>query len=130
MQYWLSALGNCDFSFQNQMVLPSVTVLKRRHSLEGLDLVPLLRMVRGMNEPPSRFARVVSDQPIDDLQMSDLLALFKQVTGADGMELLDLAGVAVDVPHMRCLLHFSIVRANEVGQPRGRALSVSFIHGG
>ena len=51
------------------MVLP--TVLKRRHSLKGVNLVPLLKTLRGLNpdDVPKDFARFSAEEPLESLPL-------------------------------------------------------------
>lgn len=106
------------------MVQP--TVLRKRHSLKGMKLLPVIKKVRGGKpEGLKEFARISKEKKTDVLVLDEIENLVNSLTGESMVELLELAGRDVDVDEARWLLHCLIIFANEVGQPRGQALDDS-----
>lgn len=111
------------------MVLPSTTVLKRKHSLHGLDLLPLLHVMKDEDEAsfPKSFARVSSDVPLEEMSVLDMKEAFAKLAGHSADEVLELLGREGNSVNHRLLLHHAILYANEKGQPKGQDLGVSFL---
>lgn len=107
-----------------KMVQP--TVLRKRHSLKGLKLLPVIKKVRGGRpEGLKEFARMSKEKKTDVLELEEIENIVNSLTGENMIELLELAGRDIDVNEARWLLHCLIIFANEVGQPRGQALDDS-----
>ncbi|XP_052716245.1 uncharacterized protein LOC128188950 isoform X2 [Crassostrea angulata] len=106
------------------MVQP--TVLRKRHSLKGLKLLPVIKKVKGGRpEGLKEFARMSKEKKTDVLELEEIENIVNSLTGENMIELLELAGRDIDVNEARWLLHCLIIFANEVGQPRGQALDDS-----
>ncbi len=109
------------------MVLP--TVLKRKHSLKGLNLVPLVRRLRTVteseNDMPKDLARADLNTDTESLSNEEMKQSFHAITGEEAVEMLDLAHREENTSNLRLLIHHTVIMANEVGQPRGQTLVVS-----
>ena len=73
------------------MVLP--TVLKKRHSLKGINLLPVLKKIKtGKPESFKEYARMSKEVRTENMTMEEVTKMIKELTGEDAAELLDLAG--------------------------------------
>ncbi|XP_064649562.1 uncharacterized protein LOC135501392 isoform X2 [Lineus longissimus] len=98
------------------------TVLKRRHTLRGRDLLPLLANFKAADAAPREFARMVVNQDISTLPIADVKRHFTDLTGTSPDSIMDLADRESNLDNNRLLLHRAIIYANEVGHPRGQEL--------
>ena len=108
------------------MVLP--TVLKRRHSLKDINILPVIRRIRlGKPSELKGFARVQKDVKTDALStcsMAEINTYVNNITGEQVGEVLMLAGLDdQDIDAARWALHCVILYANEFGQPKGQDLA-------
>lgn len=101
------------------MVVPPV--LKRRHSLIGKNHLPLLVALKA-NHVPKEFARMTAETPLVDLDEDQLEEAFNSLTGERATQILSLAERENNLQNLRLLLHFTILKANEVGQSNGQEL--------
>ena len=108
------------FSLFYQMVLP--TTLKRRHSLKGGNILPIIKKLRQGDGNPKEYARVTAGRRTEDMALEDLKVHFENITGEDPREILRMAAKDYTLQEMRLLLHHTIIQANEAGQPRGQDL--------
>nr|XP_034333807.1 uncharacterized protein LOC117691581 [Crassostrea gigas] len=53
----------------------------------------------------------------EDLDNEELISQFRQITGESAADCLEMAGKAINKRNLVCLLHNTIIYANEVGQP-------------
>ena len=74
------------------MVLP--TVLKRKHSLRGKQILPVVRKLKESQDAQSikQLARVSSARRTESMPFDDIMVAVKDLTGENGVELLELAG--------------------------------------
>lgn len=73
------------------MVQP--TVLRKRHSLKGMKLLPVIKKVRGGKpEGLKEFARISKEKKTDVLVLDEIENLVNSLTGESMVELLELAG--------------------------------------
>ena len=101
------------------------TVLKRKHSLKGKNIFPLLKRLRdNKGDVPSSFARLAQQQRTEEMSKEECMKSFKEITGEKPEEFMDMAGVECTERNARLLLHFTIIFANESGQP-GQALGAT-----
>ena len=77
------------------MVQP--TVLKRRHSLKGKNLLPMIKKIRG-GKPESlkEFARIDKDTKTEKMSIDEIAKAVKDITAEDLGELFELAGIVFD----------------------------------
>lgn len=94
------------------------TVLRRRHSLRGKSVVPLVKRLRGAQDIRGPMARLARDVRTEEMPRVDLLAAIKRITGEEATDILQMAGVEGPPTdeHLQQCLHCSIVEANETGQ--------------
>eukprot|EP00105_Crassostrea_gigas_P037162 XP_019921310.1 PREDICTED: uncharacterized protein LOC105324906 isoform X1 [Crassostrea gigas] len=104
------------------MVQP--VVLKKRHSLKGLTLLPVIRKVKdGRLENVKELARISVGKRTEALQLKDIAKAVMEMTGKPMDELLELAGKDIrDYDAAKLLLHYCVLAANERGQPKGQVL--------
>ncbi|XP_056015651.1 uncharacterized protein LOC125660664 [Ostrea edulis] len=104
------------------MVQP--VTLKKRHSLKGLSVLPVLRKVKdGLLENVKELARVAVGRRTETMQLKDISKAVVDLTGEPMDELLELAGKDIqDLDAAKLLLHYCILAANEKGQPKGQIL--------
>ncbi|XP_064646162.1 uncharacterized protein LOC135499346 [Lineus longissimus] len=121
------------------MVLP--TVLKRRHSLRGVNLLPLVKRLRDVDvEQVKQFARPVNNEgkhsktetlknitpDLDTVtEESTEMEMEQFVSGlidSPPQDIFELAEKEPNTSNWRLLVHLAIVYANEKGQPRGQQL--------
>ncbi|XP_065922883.1 uncharacterized protein [Magallana gigas] len=104
------------------MVQP--VVLKKRHSLKGLTLLPVIRKVKdGRLENVKELARISVGKRTEALQLKDIAKAVMEMTGEPMDELLELAGKDIrDYDAAKLLLHYCVLAANERGQPKGQVL--------
>ena len=107
------------------MVLP--TVLKRKHSLRGVNMLPLLKSMRGGSDLPKDFARLSPEVPLESVPLEELATSFEGLSGSTVNEVLDLVDREVNSANVKLLVHFSILLANKSGQPKGQELSVGSV---
>lgn len=113
-------IGSLFICFHSQM--PPV-ILKRRHTLKGKNLIPLVRKMKSATGGRIQtLARVKSTLSIEEMTRSEVISAFREITGEDEKEILELAQREVTDANLRHLLHFAIVHANEVGQPAAQNL--------
>ena len=103
------------------MVVPPV--LKRRHSLIGKNHLPLLVALKA-NHVPKEFARMTAETPLDEDQLEEA---FNSLTGERATQILSLADRENNLQNLRLLIHFTILKANEVGQSNGQELVSSIL---
>ena len=115
------------FFIKFQMVLP--TTLKRKHSLKDITILPLIKKVRteaGQRVP--EYARVQVSKRTEKMPLEELKGHFDGLTGEDSREILKICDLEYLAENMRCLVHHSIMFANEFGPPKGQELRlVSFL---
>ncbi|XP_065938380.1 integrin beta-like protein A [Magallana gigas] len=99
-------------------------VLKKRHSLKWLTLLPVIRKVKdGRLENVKELARISVGKRTEALQLRDIAKAVMEITGESMDELLDLAGKDIrDYDSAKLLLHYCVLAANERGQPKGQVL--------
>lgn len=105
------------------MVLP--TVLKRKHSLKGKQLLLVIRKLRDIQDAHGikQLARTSSARRTENMSNEDVLKAVEDLTGENGIELPELAGKDPnDEDFAKLLLHVCILHANEKGQPKGQDL--------
>lgn len=105
------------------MVLP--TVFKRKHSLKGKQLLPVIRKLRDIQDAHGikQLARTSSARRTENMSNEDVLKAGEDLTGENGIELLELTGKDPnDEDFAKLLLHVCILHANEKGQPEGQNL--------
>ncbi|XP_052707246.1 uncharacterized protein LOC128182570 isoform X2 [Crassostrea angulata] len=104
------------------MVQP--VVLKKRHSLKGLTLLPVIRKVKdGRLENVKELARISVGKRTEALQLKDIAKAVMEMTGEPMDELLEFAGKDIrDYDAAKLLLHYCVLAANERGQPKGQVL--------
>ncbi|XP_062606038.1 uncharacterized protein LOC134267842 [Saccostrea cucullata] len=103
--------------------MPPPTVLKRRHSLRGKDLFPVIKELRGLEQPVKQFARYKINTPLEDMDKEEVINAFRELTGESEKDCLQMAGREMSDENLRTLLHLVILRANEFGQPAGQELA-------
>ncbi|KAK3103081.1 hypothetical protein FSP39_016318 [Pinctada imbricata] len=103
--------------------MPSIT-LKRRHSLKGKNILPLVRKMKavGRGDRMPALARLKSNTPLDEMSRDDVISAFRELTGENEKEILEMAQKECTDGNLRLLLHFGIILANEIGEPTGQAL--------
>ena len=103
--------------------MPSIT-LKRRHSLKGKNILQLVRKMKavGRGDRIPALARLKSNAPLDEMARDDVISSFRELTGENEKEILEMAGKECTDNNLRLLLHFSIILANEIGEPTGQTL--------
>ena len=109
------------FFIKFQMVLP--TTLKRKHSLKGINILPLIKKVRaeaGQRVP--EYARMQVSKQTEEMPLEELKGHFGGLTGEDSREILKLCDLEYLAENMRCLVHHSIMFANGFGPPKGQEL--------
>lgn len=104
------------------MVQP--VVLKKRHSLKGLTLLPVIRKVKdGRLENVKELARISVGKRTEALQMRNIAKAVTEITGESMDELLELSGKDIrDYDAAKLLLHYCVLAANERGQLKGQVL--------
>lgn len=103
------------------MVLP--VVLKRRHSLKDVNLLPVIKRIRsGKPESLKEFARINKDTRTENLSLAEIDNHVLSITGEQIGELLMLAGRDENAEEGRWAMHCLILYANEFGQPKGQDL--------
>lgn len=109
--------------------MPGVTTLKRRHSLVGKNMMPILKKLKSFRgDKVTSCARIKSATPTEELAQNELCKQFRDLTGEDEKEMLEMAGREINDNNLRLLLHFSIIYANENGHPEGQDMqTVSFL---
>lgn len=100
-------------------------ILKQRHSVKGKNLIPIVRKMKNSRELISQPARVKSNTLTEGMSKEELVAAFREITGEDEVEMLDMAHKAASERNLRNLLHYTIVYANGVGQPVAQTLQRS-----
>lgn len=95
---------------------PAVTTLKRKHSLKGKSILTVIKRTR-QNELTGSAARMATQVRTEDLDNEELISQFRQITGESANDCLEMAGKAINKRNLVCLLHNTIIYANEVGQP-------------
>jgi hypothetical protein len=102
--------------------MPINTVLKRKQSLVGNNfLMALLKKIKAFRgERVSNLARIKNSLPTEELSGYELCNHSRELTGENDKEVLGLAGKDVNEASLRLLLHFTILLANENGQPNDR----------
>ncbi|XP_062591420.1 uncharacterized protein LOC134252893 [Saccostrea cucullata] len=95
---------------------PAVRTLKRKHSLKGKSILPVIKRNR-LNEVSGSAARMATQVRSEDLDTDELITQFRQITGESAADCLEMAGKVVTKINLIYLLHNAIVYANEVGQP-------------
>ncbi|XP_062574215.1 uncharacterized protein LOC134236043 [Saccostrea cucullata] len=103
--------------------MPPPTVLKRRHSLRGKDLFPVIKELRGLEQPVKQFARYKINTPLEDMDKEEVINAVRELTGESEKDCLQTAGREMSDENLRTLLHLVILRANEFGQPAGQELA-------
>ncbi|XP_061169412.1 uncharacterized protein LOC133178716 [Saccostrea echinata] len=101
--------------------MPPPAVLRKRHSLRGKDIFPLIKRVRAAEEPDGTLARVKMNTPVESMGREEMNAAFEGLTGESAEECLQMVGGRQE-DDLRKLLHYTILYANEVGQPDGQDL--------
>ena len=104
--------------------MPPYTVLKRRHTMIGKNLLKKKKKVKSHN-PREKIvlARVKSNIPLEDMSAEDLCAKFRELTKENEKDILEMAGVKdPSINNLRLLMHYTILGANEMGQPAGQLL--------
>ena len=103
---------------------PPTVILKRRHSLLGKNMLPLVRKLRDFNgdRPIATFARLRSTLATESIPGSELAKHFRDLTGENEKEILEMAGREVTDENLMILLHLSIIYANDIGAPDGQEL--------
>lgn len=103
------------------MVLP--TVLKKRHSLRGIKLFPVIKHIKqGQSEQLKEYARLHKDMKTRELELESIKKSVRDLTGEELVKILDLADRELDVREATWTLHCLIIYTNEVGQPKGQEL--------
>nr|XP_034312443.1 uncharacterized protein LOC117684419 [Crassostrea gigas] len=91
------------------MVLP--TVLKRRHTLKGVKLMPVLKNIRGgQPEALKDFARI---------ELPDIEKHVRELSGEELEDIVQMDVRELNVQEARWVVHSLILFANEVGQNHG-----------
>ena len=105
------------------------TVLKNGHSLKGknvtLELIKAYRAF-GILYSGFNYARMTTDTKSEEMSLAELRKAFTGITGQSPDDYFDIMAIDITETHMRQLLHVTIVKANEFGQPDGHDLRVSF----
>lgn len=104
------------------MVQP--VVLKKRHGLKGLTLLPVIRRVKdGRLENVKELARISVGKRTETMQIRDIAKEVVDIMGEPMDELLELAGKdPQDYDAAKLLLHYCVLAANERGQPKEQVL--------
>ena len=104
--------------------MPPVTVLKRRHNLKKANAI--LKVMKKFKDfkpsVPTEFARLKSNEKLEDLDTNELKEGFLKLTGEDAATILELASATCSDENLRRLLHVTILLANDIGQPAGNDL--------
>lgn len=103
------------------MVVP--IVLRKRHTLVGVDLIPLMKRIRDADQDDYKgLASMTSENPTEDLTMDQLAKNFRQLSGRSIDDVLQLSNREINIANSRLALSLAIVYANEVGFPAGQKL--------
>ncbi len=103
---------------------PSVYLLAG-HSLQGKDMVPVLKRLRALKAgpPPTELASFNKKHLLESYRETQLRVEFERITGHPLAEILDLAGVDNEMEGCRWALHAAVLHANSMaGQPAGQTL--------
>ncbi|XP_050416950.2 uncharacterized protein LOC126830595 [Patella vulgata] len=100
-----------------------VTVLKKRHSLKGINPIPLVRRIREGATDVGELARLQLGERTENVGFQEIQTGFRMVTGEKIDDILGMAGKGLDEASARLALHHTIIYGNEVGQPKGQILS-------
>lgn len=104
--------------------MPPPAVLRKRHTLTGKDIFPLIKRVRGAEGPAGPLARLKMNAPTETMTISEMKTAFRELSGESLEECLQMVGDTANVEEgMKKLLHYAIIYANEVGQPDGQDIS-------
>lgn len=102
--------------------MPPPTILKRRHTLRGKNLLPVIKKLRGMDQPVPQLAKFKINTPLEEMERSQVVSAFRDLTGESEKDCLEMAGREITDENLKCLLHLAIIHANEFGQPDGQNL--------
>lgn len=102
--------------------MPPPTVLKKRHSLVGKNILPIVRKLRDSNLSIVNYARFRMNIPLESMPDDEIINSFRELTGESEKECIEMSGKDVSSDTLRALSHFSILHANEFGQPSGQSL--------
>lgn len=104
--------------------MPPPAVLRKRHTLTGKDIFPLIKRVRGAESPAGPLARLKMNAPTETMTISEMKTAFRELSGESLEECLQMVGDTANIEEgMKKLLHYAIIYANEVGQPDGQDIS-------
>ena len=98
------------------------TVLRKRHSLKTISIVPLINRMRSDRQSPSvsELARIQTSKKMEDMEMFELDRAILDLTGESKSDILELADREQNMSNARLVLHEAILYANEVGHPQGQ----------
>lgn len=78
-------------------------------------------------EHTSHLASAKSNTSTEVMSKEELIAAFREITGEDEVEMLDMTHKEASETNIRNILHYTIVYANEVGQAAAQTLQCSVI---
>ncbi|XP_064634500.1 uncharacterized protein LOC135492179 [Lineus longissimus] len=99
-----------------------VTVLKKKHSLVGHSMLPVIRAVRTDASSVMEFARLEAEQQLELLSPEELQKAVRTLTNEDPADILQMAQREENSGNLCLLVHHTILHANEFGQPKGQQL--------
>ena len=103
--------------------MPPPTVLKKRHTLKGKNLLPLALRFKTVEEPFDQpLARPKMNKTLESMSGADLRLFFFDLTGTSEKDILGMAEKPATEDNLRVLAHLAIVYANECGEPVGQEL--------
>ena len=85
-------------------------------------MLPLVRRIKGYKGEKVQLARMKSSVPLEDYPSEELCGFFRDLTGENEKEILEMADVEMSEEILRLLWHFAILMANELGQPSSQEL--------
>lgn len=85
-------------------------------------MLPVIKMLRGMDQPVAQLARYKINTPLEEMEIGQVISAFRELTGESEKDCLEMAGKENTERNLKCLLHFAIIQANELGQPNGQNL--------
>ncbi|XP_062602975.1 uncharacterized protein LOC134264730 [Saccostrea cucullata] len=103
--------------------MPPPPILKRRHTLVGKNILPVVKKVKNYAGQRLNFAKLKSTMPIEELSEGELAQKFKDLTSEKACDILEMAAKEISAENLRVLLHFTILHANETGAPDGQQLT-------
>lgn len=89
--------------------MPPPAILKRRHSLVGRNILPVVKKMRTYAGQRLNWCKLKSNMALEELSNAELASKFKDLTNESAEDILEMSIKNLSTINQKSLLHYTIL---------------------